>query len=106
LLHLGARPSLAAAIHGPPEGLSAAVLAPQTTGGQAATSSLIHNYLGSPARVTGHQAVRACTQACNFGAEYVYDGRRTWPADYSEQGSPKRAALAELGDQVSEPPSR
>jgi thioredoxin reductase (NADPH) len=41
--------------------------------GQAGTSSLIRNYLGFPTGVSGADlAVRAYTQAWNFGAEYVY----------------------------------
>jgi thioredoxin reductase (NADPH) len=45
-------------------------------GGQAGTSSLIRNYLGFPRGVSGEDlAVRAYTQAWNFGAEYVYGNK-------------------------------
>jgi thioredoxin reductase (NADPH) len=71
---IGAGPAgLAAAVYAASEGLSTVVLEPEAIGGQAGTSSLIRNYLGFPAGVTGDDlAVRAYTQAWNFGAEYVY----------------------------------
>ena len=71
---IGAGPAgLAAAVYGASEGLSTVVLEPEALGGQAGTSSLIRNYLGFPAGVSGGDlAVRAYTQASNFGAEYVY----------------------------------
>ena len=71
---VGAGPAgLAAAVYGASEGLSTVVLEPEAIGGQAGTSSLIRNYLGFPMGVSGEDlAVRAYTQAWNFGAEYVY----------------------------------
>jgi thioredoxin reductase (NADPH) len=71
---IGAGPAgLAAAVYGASEGLSTVVLEPEAIGGQAGTSSLIRNYLGFPTGVSGGDlAVRAYTQARNFGAEYVY----------------------------------
>lgn len=71
---IGAGPAgLAAAVYGASEGLSTIVLEPEAIGGQAGTSSLIRNYLGFPTGVSGGDlAVRAYTQAWNFGAEYVY----------------------------------
>ncbi len=71
---IGAGPAgLAAAVYGASEGLSTVVLEPEAIGGQAGTSSLIRNYLGFPTGVSGADlAVRAYTQAWNFGAEYVY----------------------------------
>jgi thioredoxin reductase (NADPH) len=46
---------------------------PEAMGGQAGTSSMIRNYLGFPAGVSGADlALRAYTQAWTFGAEYVY----------------------------------
>ncbi len=71
---IGAGPAgLAAAVYGASEGLSTIVLEPEAIGGQAGTSSLIRNYLGFPSGVSGGElAVRAYTQAFNFGAEYVY----------------------------------
>jgi len=71
---IGAGPAgLAAAVYGASEGLSTVVLEPEAIGGQAGTSSHIRNYLGFPTGVSGEDlAVRAYTQAWNFGAEYVY----------------------------------
>jgi len=60
------------------EGLSTVILEPEAIGGQAGTSSLIRNYLGFPTGVSGGDlAVRAYTQAWNFGAEYVYGSSAT-----------------------------
>jgi thioredoxin reductase (NADPH) len=71
---IGAGPAgLAASVYGASEGLATVVLEPEAIGGQAGTSSLIRNYLGFPMGVSGADlAVRAYTQAWNFGAEYVY----------------------------------
>jgi thioredoxin reductase (NADPH) len=71
---IGAGPAgLAAAVYGTSEGLSTVVLEPEAIGGQAGTSSRIRNYLGFPTGVSGDDlALRAYTQAWNFGAEYVY----------------------------------
>ncbi len=76
---IGAGPAgLAAAVYGASEGLSTVVLEPEAIGGQAGTSSLIRNYLGFPTGVSGGDlAVRAYTQAMNFGAEYVYGNPAT-----------------------------
>jgi thioredoxin reductase (NADPH) len=76
---IGAGPAgLAAAVYGASEGLSTVVLEPEAIGGQAGTSSLIRNYLGFPTGVSGGDlAVRAYTQALNFGAEYVYGSPAT-----------------------------
>ncbi len=65
-------------MYGASEGLSTVVLEPEAIGGQAGTSSLIRNYLGFPTGVSGGDlAVRAYTQAWNFGAEYVYGNPAT-----------------------------
>ena len=71
---IGAGPAgLAAAVYAASEGLSTVVLEPEAIGGQAGTSSRIRNYLGFPTGVAGGElALRAFTQAWNFGAEYVY----------------------------------
>ncbi len=71
---IGAGPAgLAAAVYGASEGLSTVVLEPEAIGGQAGTSSRIRNYLGFPTGVSGGElALRAFSQAWNFGAEYVY----------------------------------
>jgi len=76
---IGAGPAgLAAAVYGASEGLSTVVLEPEAIGGQAGTSSHIRNYLGFPTGVSGADlAVRAYTQAWNFGAEYVYGNPAT-----------------------------
>jgi thioredoxin reductase (NADPH) len=76
---IGAGPAgLAAAVYGASEGLSTVVLEPEAIGGQAGTSSLIRNYLGFPTGISGGDlAVRAYTQAWNFGAEYVYGNPAT-----------------------------
>src|SRR6478752_1403248 len=76
---IGAGPAgLAAAVYGASEGLSTVVVEPEAIGGQAGTSSLIRNYLGFPSGVSGGDlAVRAYTQAWNFGAEYVYGNPAT-----------------------------
>jgi thioredoxin reductase (NADPH) len=76
---IGAGPAgLAAAVSGASEGLSTVVLEPEAIGGQAGTSSMIRNYLGFPNGVSGEDlAVRAYTQAWNFGAEYVYGNPAT-----------------------------
>ena len=76
---IGAGPAgLAAAVYSASEGLSTVVLEPEAIGGQAGTSSLIRNYLGFPTGVSGGDlAVRAYTQAWNFGAEYVYGNPAT-----------------------------
>jgi len=71
LLVVGGGPSgLSAAVYGASEGL-ATVLAEDTAfGGQAGTSSLIENYLGFPAGLSGEEiADRAVLQAEKFGVQ-------------------------------------
>jgi thioredoxin reductase (NADPH) len=67
---VGAGPGgLAAAVYGASEGLRTVALDAVATGGQAATSSRIENYLGFPAGVSGAElAERATIQAEKFGA--------------------------------------
>ena len=69
---VGAGPAgLAAAVYGASEGLRTLVLEKETFGGQAGTSSMIRNFLGFPAGVSGNQlAVRAYEQAWNLGAHF------------------------------------
>jgi thioredoxin reductase (NADPH) len=76
---IGAGPAgLAAAVYGASEGLATVLLEPVAIGGQAGTSSDIRNYPGFPTGVSGEDlAVRAYTQAWNFGAEYVYGNPAT-----------------------------
>jgi thioredoxin reductase (NADPH) len=77
LVIVGAGPAgLAAALYGASEGLSTIVLEEQAIGGQAATSSMIRNYLGFPRGVSGGDLVfRAWEQALLFGAEFVFTQR-------------------------------
>jgi thioredoxin reductase (NADPH) len=70
---VGAGPAgLAAAVYGASEGLSTMVVDGVATGGQAATSSRIENYLGFPAGISGAElADRAVVQARKFGAKFA-----------------------------------
>jgi thioredoxin reductase (NADPH) len=70
LIVVGAGPAgLAAAVYGASEGLDTVTVDGVATGGQAATSSRIENYLGFPAGVAGGElADRATIQARKFGA--------------------------------------
>jgi thioredoxin reductase (NADPH) len=70
LIVVGAGPGgLASAVYGASEGLSTVVLEALATGGQAATSSRIENYLGFPSGISGAElAERATIQAEKFGA--------------------------------------
>ena len=72
---IGAGPAgLAAALYGSSEGLRTILLEQNAPGGQAGTSSLIENYLGFPAGVSGEDlARRAATQARRFGAEMLIE---------------------------------
>jgi thioredoxin reductase (NADPH) len=73
LLVVGAGPAgLAAAVYGASEGLNTVVLDAVATGGQAARSSRIENYLGFPSGISGSDlAERAAIQAAKFGAELL-----------------------------------
>jgi thioredoxin reductase (NADPH) len=73
---VGAGPAgLAAAVYAASEGLATVVLDSVATGGQAATSSRIENYLGFPTGVGGGElADRAVVQARRFGAEFTIPG--------------------------------
>ena len=95
---IGAGPAgLAAAVYGASEGLSTVVLEPEAIGGQAGTSSHIRNYMGFPTGVSGGDlAVRAYTQAWNFGAEYVYGS----PATGLRVQGRERVVIAGNGSEV------
>jgi thioredoxin reductase (NADPH) len=82
---VGAGPAgLAAAVYAASEGLAVVVLDAVATGGQAATSSRIENYLGFPAGISGGElADRAVIQARRFGGDFTIPGE---------------AASLELGD--------
>ncbi len=68
----GGPAGLASAVYGASEGLRTVLVESHATGGQAGTSSLIENYLGFPAGVTGPDlAQRAAAQARRFGAELL-----------------------------------
>jgi thioredoxin reductase (NADPH) len=71
LVVVGAGPAgLAAAVNGASEGLDTALLDAVATGGQAARTSRIENYLGFPAGISGGElAERALLQAERFGAK-------------------------------------
>jgi thioredoxin reductase (NADPH) len=68
---VGAGPAgLAAAVYGASEGLATVLLDAIGTGGQAAASSRIENYLGFPSGLSGADlAARATVQALKFGAQ-------------------------------------
>jgi thioredoxin reductase (NADPH) len=71
---VGAGPAgLAAAVYAASEGLSTIVVEPETIGGQAGASSLLRNYLGFPAGISGGELTqRAYEQAWLFGAKFVF----------------------------------
>jgi thioredoxin reductase (NADPH) len=69
---VGAGPAgLAAAVYGSSEGLETVVLEAGAIGGQAATSSMIRNYLGFPQGISGKRlGLRARFQAQRFGTRF------------------------------------
>ena len=69
---VGAGPAgLAAAVYGSSEGLDTVVLEAGAIGGQAATSSMIRNYLGFPQGISGKRlGLRARFQAQRFGTRF------------------------------------
>lgn len=71
---VGAGPAgLAAAVYAASEGLDTLVFEREVIGGQAGSSSLIRNYLGFPAGISGASLTqRAYQQAWLFGAKYVF----------------------------------
>jgi thioredoxin reductase (NADPH) len=73
LVVVGCGPAgLASAVYAASEGLHTLVVEQSAPGGQAGTSSMIENYLGFPAGVSGADlAMRAMTQAKRFGAEIL-----------------------------------
>jgi thioredoxin reductase (NADPH) len=70
---IGAGPAgLAASVYGASEGLKTLLIERHAPGGQAGTSSLIENYLGFHAGISGAELTRrAITQASRFGAEFL-----------------------------------
>lgn len=68
----GGPAGLANAVYAASEGLRTVIVGGEAAGGQAGTSSMIENYLGFPAGVSGADlAHRATTQARRFGAEIL-----------------------------------
>jgi thioredoxin reductase (NADPH) len=107
---VGAGPAgLAAAVYAASEGLSTVLLESLVPGGQAATSSLIRNYLGFPRGLSGEELNnRALEQAWLFGAKLVVsaaatriaadgDDRLVWTGD----GPPLRARAVVIATGVS-----
>jgi thioredoxin reductase (NADPH) len=76
LVIVGAGPAgLAAGVYGASEGLTTVILDGIASGGQAATSSRIENYLGFPSGISGSElAERAAIQAEKFGARMSVPG--------------------------------
>jgi thioredoxin reductase (NADPH) len=70
---VGAGPGgLAAAVYGASDGLRTVVIDANSTGGQAARSARIENYLGFPTGISGAElAERAGLQAAKFGAHVI-----------------------------------
>jgi thioredoxin reductase (NADPH) len=79
LLVVGSGPAgLSAAVYGASEGLETVVIDGAATGGQAATSSCIENYLGFPSGISGGElAERAVIQARKFGARFAVPAEAT-----------------------------
>ena len=73
LVIVGGGPAgLAAAVYGASEGLRTVMVEREAPGGQAGTSSLIENYLGFPAGLSGSDLARRATdQARRLGAELL-----------------------------------
>jgi thioredoxin reductase (NADPH) len=73
LVIVGGGPAgLAAAVYGASEGLKTIMVEREAPGGQAGQSSLIENYLGFPAGLSGSELARRATdQARRLGAELV-----------------------------------
>ena len=91
---IGAGPAgLAAGVYSASEGLSTLIIDSSAPGGQAGTSSLIENYLGFPAGLSGADlARRAVAQATRFGAEILS------PIDVTSLRSADPAKILTLGD--------
>lgn len=79
VVFVGAGPAgLAGAVYAGSEGLKCLMIEREAPGGQAGTSSLIENYLGFPAGLSGSElARRAATQARRFGVEIVSPAEAT-----------------------------
>ncbi len=95
---VGAGPAgLAAAVYGSSEGLSTVVLEAGAIGGQAATSSMIRNYLGFFQGISGKRlGLRARFQAQRFGTRF-YVG---WEAEGLVPGDGEPHVLVASGGEV------
>ncbi len=89
---IGAGPAgLSAALSGASEGLHTLVVEPATVGGQAATTSMIRNYLGFPWGVSGKGLMEwVPIQAVMFGTEIVIDSA----VELGASGGPRQITLA------------
>jgi thioredoxin reductase (NADPH) len=76
---IGAGPAgLAAAVYGASEGLDTLVVEHQASGGQAGSTSLIRNYPGFPAGISGSRLAMAMyRQAWGLGARFLFTRRAT-----------------------------
>ena len=83
---IGAGPSgLAAAVYGASEGLSVVVVEPVALGGQAASSSMIRNYVGFAHGISGSDLMaRAAQQAWLFRSSFVFGKAATTLRDEAE----------------------
>jgi thioredoxin reductase (NADPH) len=74
LVVIGAGPAgLAAAVYGSSEGLATVVVEGEALGGQAGQSTMIQNYLGFPAGISGEElTARAYQQAWEFGTQFLF----------------------------------
>ena len=86
LVVVGSGPAgLAASVYGASEGLATVSIDATATGGQAATSSRIENYLGFPSGISGAElADRARVQAGKFGARIVVPAQATGLKPHSD----------------------
>jgi len=94
----GGPAGLANAVYAASEGLKTLLVEASAPGGQAGTSSMIENYLGFPAGVTGADlAARAVAQARRFGAELLVGSEVTG----IRQADPYRIVTLADGREVS-----
>jgi thioredoxin reductase len=84
---IGAGPAgLAAAVYGASEGLETLVIEPQGSGGQAGSTSLIRNYPGFPAGISGTRLAMAMyRQAWGLGAHFLFM-RQATDVEATERG--------------------
>jgi thioredoxin reductase (NADPH) len=96
LVIVGAGPAgLSAAVYGASEGFSTLVVDEGGIGGQATSSSLIHNYLGFPSGISGRRlATQAYEQAWVLGATFAFMQRAT---DLRREGDRLSLELSEGG---------